>query len=180
MVSASAPDTLVDYLSGRPIPDVGAEKNRQAVIRYLIDTAGYERGDISAGVPITLTIGPAQYRSTVDLVVTLDEAPLMVVKCAAGSLGSREREALAAARLLYKRPVPLSAVTDGESATLLASASGRKIISADLSVLPTRPRLRAMAETYPTQPLSETQRHRESLIFRSYDSMNINVARGHA
>jgi len=176
MPPPDTPQTLTDYLTGRPIPNVGPEANRQAVIRYLLDVAGYACGEIAARVPISVSIGQAAYEARIDLVVSLGPAPVMLVKCAAGSLGSRERETLAAARLLHTRPLPLAVVSDGRQATLLATATGRKLAASDLSVIPRRQDLAALAAAHPTLALSDAQRHKESLIFRSYDSMQVNVA----
>ena len=176
MPQSTAPGTLTDYLTGRPVSNVGPEANRQAVIRYLLEKAGYDVGEIAARVPIAVSIDETPYRSIVDLVISLDRIPLMLIKCAAGSLGSREREALAAARLLHTPPLPLVVVSDGRQATVLATARGRKLAASDLSAIPRRRDLVSLAAAHPTIELSDAQRHKESLIFRSYDSMEVNVA----
>ena len=103
-------DMITDYITGRKVPNVGAEANRQAVERYLVEERGFAKQDIKVSVPIHLQIGEEDYRSCVDLVAVVDGNPMMVVKCAPGSLGSREREIISAARLLDVCPIPLAIV----------------------------------------------------------------------
>ena len=47
---------ITDFLTGREIPNIGAEENRQAVARYLVDAKGYSRDDIEADVKIQMDI----------------------------------------------------------------------------------------------------------------------------
>jgi len=112
------------------------------------------------------------------LTVRIDGKTGMVIKCAAGSLGSREREVLAAARLLEPRPVPLAAVSDGQQTILLDVATG-KAVAEGADAMPSRDDVDSVLRRPMLEPLSEDRRHREALIFRSYDGMNVNVdARG--
>jgi hypothetical protein len=89
--------TITDFVTGRPAPNIGAEENRQAVERYLVDRKGYDRKNIEVDVPIEMTIAGEIFRSRVDLVVTLGGHRLLAIRCVAGSLVSYEREILAAA-----------------------------------------------------------------------------------
>jgi hypothetical protein len=171
-----AEDLITDYITGQKVPNVGAEANRQAVERYLVEEKGFKKQDIQVDVPIRMQIRDQAYRSSVDLVVMPDARKLMVVKCAAGSLGSREREIVSAARLLDISPIPLALVSDGKSAILLDTASGRKIRE-DMVAIPSRRELLNQFKEVTLEPLVGERREREKLIFRSYDSMNVNVAR---
>ena len=40
------PETLIDFISGRTVPNTGAEEHRQAVERFLVEQKGFARGDI--------------------------------------------------------------------------------------------------------------------------------------
>ena len=167
---------VVDFVTGEPVPDMGAEANRQAVERILVDRLGYEKKDIAVDVDIELNIGGDPYRSQIDLVVSVGGIRFMVVKCAAGSLGSREREILAAAQLLNTFQIPLSLVSDGKTAILLDTVSGKKL-GEGLHTIPTKAQARDIIQSANLQPLAPDRREREKLIFRSYDSMNVNVRR---
>lgn len=167
------PETLVDRVTGNRVPNIGAEENRQAVERLLMEEKGFSREEIGVDVPIAVTAAGEVYRSRLDLVVSLAGRPLMVVKCAAGSLGSREREAVSAARCLDSQPLPLAVVSDGETAIVFDAVTG-KPIGTGLEAIPDRAALARLAEAPPPAPLSAERLAREHLIFKSYDSMNVN------
>jgi hypothetical protein len=100
----------------------------------------------------------------------------MAFKCAAASLGSREREILAAARLAGENQIPLSVVSDGSTAIVLDTVSGRKL-GEGLDAIPSKEQARVKLTHLKEQPYPEEKREREGLIFRTYDSMNVNVGR---
>jgi hypothetical protein len=169
-------DRIIDYVTGREVMNIGAEANRQAVERLLVDEKRFLREDIEVDAPIDIDIDGQLYRSCVDLVVSVNGKRIVAVKCAAGSLGSREREILAAARLIDAYQLPLSLVSDGTTAVILDTASGHRL-GQGLAEIPMKSRLVDDFETLVFQPLPDHRRRREMLIFRSYDSMNVNVAR---
>ena len=170
------PEQRIDYITGKQIPDVGAEANRQAVARFLVESLGYNKADVEVDVPLELDIDGETYRSVADLAVRLGERCLMVIKCAAGSLGSREREVISAARLLTDYQVPYAVVSDGQTALIFDTLTGKQL-GEGLDSIPSRSELAVQARQFAWQPLSAEQHRREKLIFRTYDSMNVNVSR---
>lgn len=166
-------DTIIDFVTGKPVPDEGAEANRQAVERFLVETCGYAKEEISVSVEMNLTIGGEPYRSAADLVITCSEGRIMLVKCAAGSLGSCEREAMATARLLDpEAQIPITVVSDGNTALVFDTVSGKKT-GEGMAAIPTRTDAKRIGkETTPT-PLPERRREKEALIFRTYDMINV-------
>jgi hypothetical protein len=168
--------TLIDFVTGRYVPNIGAEENRQAVERHLIEQKGYGREDIEVDVEISLNISGEPYRSLLDLVVQVDRNRFMVVKCAAGSLGSWERQTVAAARLLEAYQIPLAVVSDGKTAHVIDAYSGESI-GEGLSAIPSKAEARNRLQILNLQPLPEKRREREMLIFRTYDKDSVNVQR---
>jgi ABC-type bacteriocin/lantibiotic exporter with double-glycine peptidase domain len=152
---------------------MGAEANRQAFERFLVTEKGYRPDEIEVDAPIRFEIDGELYESRVDLFVRIAGISLMAIKCAAGSLGSWEREILAAARLMEDRPVPLSVVTDAKTAIVMETVSGKKV-GTGLNAVWTRSEARQKIDTLTTSPLPTERIQREKLIFRSYDSMNVN------
>ena len=144
----SNPDVIVDFITGATIPNVGAEMNRQRVERYLVEEKGYRPEEIRVDAPIQVDIDGDRYESTVDLVVCIDQLPMMAIKCAAGSLGSREREIVSAARLFTASPLPVAVVSDGADATVLDASSG-KIRGKGLKAIPSRVDMVALSRTDP-------------------------------
>jgi len=100
----------------------------------------------------------------------------MAVKCAAGSLGSRQREILAAARLLTDYQIPISIVSNGETAIVLDTLTGKEIGNG-LDVIPSRKAAEHLVATADFKIYPEERWKREAIIFRSYDGMNVNVIR---
>ncbi|MEJ2222504.1 MAG: type I restriction enzyme HsdR N-terminal domain-containing protein [Desulfobacterales bacterium] len=171
---------ITDFVTGKEIPNVGAEENRQMVERFLVAEKGFSKEDIAVDVDIEISVAGETYRSQIDLVVSVDDEygsiPFMAIKCAAASLGSREREILAAARLLAENQLPFSVVSDGKTAIVLDTVSGKNLgegLNAILSKAEARERLREIKPL----PFPKEKREREKLIFRSFDSMNVNVGR---
>jgi len=169
---------ITDFVTGKKIPAVGAEDNRQMVERFLVAEKGYSKADIAVDVDIEITVAGETYRSQIDLVVSVDGGitRFMAIKCAAASLGSREREILAASRLLGENQLPFSVVSDGKTAIVLDTVSGRKL-GAGLNAIPSKADVREKMKTLQPQPFPKEKLEREKLIFRSYDSMNVNVSR---
>lgn len=167
-------DFLVDIITGKMVPDIGAEANRQKVERLLVEIKRFRPEEVEVDAPIAFTVDGERYASRVDLVVSVSGKKGMVIKCAAGSLGSRERETVAAARLIDMHQVPFSVISDGRTALIIETHTARKI-GEGLAAIPDRGTLvRVLSEMDPV-PLADNRRRKEMLIFRSYDSMYVNV-----
>lgn len=170
--------TITDFVTGRQVPNVGAEENRQAVEKLLVSEKGYLKEDIQVDVDLDITVAGEPHHSQVDLVVSTDggRTRFMVIKCAAGSLGSREREIVAAARLLDAYQIPRAVVSDGKTAVVLDTVAGKKI-GDGLDAIPTRQEAVTEIKSLILMPLPAERREREKLIFRTYDMENVNVQR---
>ena len=169
---------LTDFVTGKEVPNIGAEENRQAVERFLVERKGYLKDDIEIDVDIKMTVAGESYSSQLDLVVSTDggKTRFIAIRCAAGSLGSREREIVAAARLLDDRQIPLSVVSNGKTAIVLDTVSGKKT-GDGLDAIPSKKEAKKKLESFELQPFPVNRREKEKLIFRTYDSENVNVQR---
>ena len=98
----------------------------------------------------------------------------MVIKCAPGSLNSREREVIAASRLLAPHQIPLAVASDGRTAFVWATLSGKRC-GEGLDAIPSRDQAHQRFDPNALVPLADDRRQRQQLIFRSYDMMNVNV-----
>jgi ribosomal protein L21E len=169
---ADTDDTIFDFITGKPRLNAGAEANRQAVERLLVGVKGYEKEQIEVDASITLDMGNERYQSTVDLVVRVQGMRFMIIKCAAGALASREREVIAAARLMENYQIPLAVACDGQNAIVWDTVSG-KCLGEGLSAIPARDQALAAFDAAALVSLDEQRRVRQQLIFKSYDSMNV-------
>jgi len=169
---------IKDFVTGRNIPEVGAEANRQAVERILIRNKGFAREDIEVDADIAFEVAGERYASVIDLTVSVDGKlnRCMVFKCVPGSLGSCEREIVAAARLLDQRyQVPLAVVSDGVSAVVLDTNTGQKI-GEGIEAIPDKAAARRIMESLSRRPCPAERIERERLIFRTYNCDYVNVA----
>lgn len=127
-------ETERDLITGAPLPDREDEPIRQAAERLLLDL-GYAPADIT--VEATRQAqgpeGPVDVRA--DLLVASAGRPALLLRCVRGSLVSRERESVAAARLIADPWVPLALVYNGADAEMLDVASG-KVTATGLSAMP--------------------------------------------
>jgi len=164
---------MKDYITGKEIPDIGSEANRQVMERFLVEEKDFLKDDIEVSLPIAFEIDGENYQSRVDLVVCVGSRRLMAIKCAAGSLGSREREILAAARIADTYQIPFAIVTDGKTAILFDTLSGKKI-GEGLQKIPSKRNLSRYVKNAVFLPFPKERLKREKLIFRSYDSMDVN------
>jgi hypothetical protein len=101
---------------------------------------------------------------------------MVAFRCAAGSLGSCEREILAAARLLDGYQIPWAAASDGRDAVVLETVSGRRL-GVGLNAIPARAELEAQLPSIEFKALPQDRILREQLIFRTYDREGVNRAR---
>jgi hypothetical protein len=166
-------EMIIDFITGKKIPDIGSEANRQAVERLLAEEKGFAREAIEVDVPITLTVAGEPYHSKIDLAVRADGKRFMLIKCAAGSLGSREREILAAARILDTFQIPFCAVSDGKTAILLDTVSGKRI-GEGTGIIPSKNEAEEKSNSLKPMPFPKERLEREKLIFRTYNSMDVN------
>ena len=169
-------EMITDFITGEMVPDIGAEANRQDVERFLVNEKGFSKEDIKVDVDIELVVASEPYKSQIDLVVSIDGTRYMAIKCVAASLDSREREIIAASRLLESYQIPFSVVSDGKTAIVLDTVSGKKL-GEGLNAVPSKDDLKEKLNSLDLIPLPSKRLEKEKLIFRSYDIMNVNVQR---
>ncbi|MBI9076372.1 MAG: type I restriction enzyme HsdR N-terminal domain-containing protein [Desulfatibacillum sp.] len=169
-------EMLTDKVTGLSVPNVGAEANRQEVEQVLMEIKGYAPGDIAVDTPVAIEANGISYHSALDLVVSVEGKPVMVIKCAAASLGSREREVLAAARVCLETAPPLAAASDGRD-WLVWDVNTGKAVGQGLEAVPSRNKALEILSRYVPRQLPEKILARERIIFRSYDMDNVNVVR---
>jgi len=140
----------------------------------LLEKKGYATEEVERNVVFTLTLGTETAHSSVDFLVTLNGKKAMVIKCSAGSLDSRERQAIAAARLLA---VPFAVVADPEHAEFLDTATG-KVIGEGFGAVPVREEMQKMIAAADPKPLSPERVEKEKRILLAFDAIRCIVPQG--
>lgn len=169
-------DLLSDFITGKSVPNIGSEENRQQIERYLVERKGFDKADIEVDADIHLTVDGVFYRSQIDLIASVGGKRFMAIKSAAGSLDSWKREIVSAARLLDQYQLPISVVSDGNTAIVIDTVTGDEI-GWDMQAIPSKEKARALMKSARLQPVPRKRLRKEMLIFRSYDTMNVNVGR---
>lgn len=166
-------DLIMDCLTGEMVPDIGAEQNRQSILRFLLDRKGYSKDSIISCYPLVFDVSGESYSSRIDLVIKLGSRPMMAMRCVPGSVASAEREIIAAARIACEGQIPLAVSTDGVDALVFNALTG-KTLGRGLESIPSMEELRVQAESLPLQILDQTRLDKMKVVFRTYDMENVN------
>lgn len=156
--------------------DLAAEA-RKMVEYILLEKKGYAHDDIQKSVVFEVAINEERVLSSVDFLITLSGRKAMVIKCASGSLSSRERQAVSAARVISSPPVPIAVVADPETAEVIDAASG-KVIGEGFGAIPIREQLAKILDENDPLPLSPGRIEKEKRILLAFDAIGCCVPKG--
>ena len=162
--------TLSDYLTGEELIDTDDERIRQQISRLMVEELGYQRDELIPRLSIETLFTRNFVTSTIDLTVEVDGRQVMIVRYGPGSLVSRERSALAAARVLNEEyRIPLAVVTNGRDALLLDTVTA-KVIGQGMHAIPARQQLLEMLPGLMfLSPQDTEKRLREKRILNAFD-----------
>lgn len=162
--------TLNDYLNGEELTDTDDERLRQDISRMMVLEKGYARDELHPRRYIETLFARCFVRSTIELTVRLQDRDIMILRYGPGSLVSRERSAIAAARVLNADyQIPLAVVTNGKDAELLDTSTG-KILGYGLHSIPDRITAEKMLNHLVfLPPRKDQQRERELRILNAFD-----------
>lgn len=162
--------TLTDYLTGEELTDTDDERLRQELCRMMVEEKGYGRDELIPRLYIETLFARCYVRSTIELTVRLHSRDVLVLRYGPGSLVSRERAAIAAARVLNPEyQIPLAVVTNGRDAELLDTSTG-KILGYGLHSIPDRTTAEKMLDHLEFLPPRDGQpRERELRILNAFD-----------
>lgn len=161
---------LNDYLTGEELTDTDDERIRQELTRVMVEEKGYDPSELSPRLYIETLFARCYVRSTIELTIRIHGRDIMILRYGPGSLVSRERAAIAAARVLNRDyQIPLAVVTNGKDAELLDTSTG-KILGYGLHSIPDRAELQKMLTQLEFLPPRQDQaREREMRILNAFD-----------
>lgn len=162
--------TLQDYLTGEKLTDTDDERTRQELCRWMVEEKGYSPQELEPRLVIETLFTKNFVRSTIDITASINSKQFMIIRYGAGSLVSRERAAIAAARLLNPTyQIPLAVVTNGKDAELLDTRSG-KIIDFGLQSVPNRSEAEKLLPTlHFHSPPDAAGKEKEMRILNAFD-----------
>jgi len=160
--------------------DDGEDLANQArsMIAYLLrEKKGYAAEDVRSGLAFEVTLGQETCWSAADFLVSVEGKTGMLIKCAAGSLDSRERQAVAAARVIADPPLPVAVVADPVNAVVLDVATG-KVAGESFGAIPTKEQLAAIMAERMMQPIDPKRLEKEKRILLAFDAIKCCVPQG--
>jgi len=162
--------TLSDFITGESLVDTDDERYRQQLARYLVEEKGYAKGELEPRRKIETLFAGCFVVSKIELVVRLANRPMLLLRYGPGSLVTRERPTLAAARVLEPQAlIPVAVITNGENAEVLDVVSS-KVIGSGLAAIPDRGQLAELAVRTPPVPgATGDRREKELRILNAFD-----------
>ncbi|UCG81703.1 MAG: type I restriction enzyme HsdR N-terminal domain-containing protein [Desulfobacterales bacterium] len=158
----------VDFITGETLVDTIDERARQKIARFLVEKKGYAKDDLQPRRQITLDVAGKRGTFTVNFVIKVAGKSFMVVIFGPGSLVTRERPALAAARLVAGYEVPITVVTNGQGAEVLDTRSG-KVIAEGLKNIPSKAEAQQSLPTVKFETLTEERLEKEKRILYAFE-----------
>ena len=162
--------TLTDYLTGEELPDTDDERFRQNFARILVEEKGFAQKELEPRLIIETNFNQIFVRSIIDLTLSVNGKRLFVLRYGPGSIVTREKSALAAARVLSREYcIPLAVVTNSRDAELLETQNG-KVLATGMEAIPNREQAAQLLEQYPCRPpLAEQERERNLRVLNVFD-----------
>lgn len=158
----------IDFITGKTIKDTHDERYRQKIAHFLVEQKGYLKTDIKPGKALRLSIDGNIAAIRIDFAVTVDDKKIMIIRYGPGSLVTRERPSVAAARLLESYQIPITVVTNGENAEILDTVSG-KVIADGFDAIPSKEESAELVKQMDFHKISEKQAEKEARILYAFD-----------
>ena len=150
---------------------------RKIAEEMLLGEKRYLPGDIRKNVVFDVVLGSETAKSSVDFLISVDGMIAMVIKCAAGSLNSRERHVVAAARVLGDFQIPVAVVMDPMNAVVLDGVTG-KMTGEGFEAIPKKEQIRRMLSGISLVPLPPEKAEREKRVLLAFDAIRCCIPRG--
>jgi hypothetical protein len=162
--------TCADYITGETIVDTDDERCRQELARFLVGKKGYAKSDLEPRLCIETLYNGQFVASTIDITVRVSGKRFMILRFGPGSIVTRERSAIAAARVLEPAyQIPLAVVTNCREAEVLDTYTG-KVIRQGLDKIPGKLEAEGMVNSLRFELFAdETKKDRERRILNAYD-----------
>jgi hypothetical protein len=162
--------TCTDYITGETIVDTDDERCRQELARLLVEEKGYAKSELEPRLCIETLYNKQFVSSTIDITVRVAGKRFMILRFAPGSIVTRERSAIAAARVLEPAyQIPLAVVTNCRDAEVLDTYTG-EVLRQGLAGIPGKTEAADLVKLLRFDPfVDETKKDRERRILNAYD-----------
>lgn len=155
--------TLVDYISGEELQDTDDERIRQALAKILVEELGYAKSELEPRLTIDSTFNNIYTRTTIELTIRIKGYRLFILRYGPGSLVTREKAAIAAARILEPEyQIPLAVITNGRDAELLDTRE-ETVLATGMDCIPSREQAEQLLGKSQFLPISDPRQHEMAL-----------------
>jgi hypothetical protein len=163
--------TCTDFITGETIVDTDDERCRQDLARLLVVEKGYAKKDLEPRLFIETLYNAQFVVSTIDITVREAGKRFMILRFAPGSIVTRERSAIAAARVLEPAyQIPLAVVTNCREAEVLDTYTGKVIRQGGLDKIPGKKEAVELVSSLRFEPfIDEIKKDRERRILNAFD-----------
>ena len=163
--------TCTDFITGEIIVDTDDERCRQDLARLLVEEKGYAKKDLEPRLFIETLYNAQFVVSTIDITVREAGKRFMILRFAPGSIVTRERSAIAAARVLEPAyQIPLAVVTNCRDAEVLDTYTGKVIRQGELDKIPGKKEAVELVSSLRFEPfIDEIKKDRERRILNAFD-----------
>ncbi len=161
---------LNDFLTGEELPDTDDEQVRQQMARLLVEERGFSKDELEPRLAIETRFNAIFVRSVIDLTVRVEGKRLFILRYGPGSLVTREKPAIAAARILEPEyRIPFVVVTNGRDAEFLETGQG-KVLATGMEAIPDRARAGRLRSEAVFEPYSDPGlREKAMRILNAFD-----------
>ncbi|WP_448871350.1 type I restriction enzyme HsdR N-terminal domain-containing protein [Desulfobulbus propionicus] len=163
---------LQDYITGQVLPDTDDERVRQRLARLLVEELGYARQELEPRLTIVSEYAN-RVVTTIDLTVRINGKRLFILRYGPGSLVTREKAAIAAARLLDPAySIPLAIITNGRDAELLETEHG-KVVATGMDCIPSRRQAEDLVQQCLFTPFTDPEKRDQALRILNVFDLNV-------
>ena len=152
---------------------VDREWVRKKVIGALRE-AGFDEGSMKLDESFVLATKDGELQIPIEIMVCLDQKPIVLVKCVRGYMSTRERAAVALARLLADTPIPFAIVANEKDAVVYDAITG-KAVGRGYRAFPRPPEAEQRLKDCTDFRIPPDQRMREERILETYYHLRCTV-----
>ncbi|HSW63208.1 MAG TPA: hypothetical protein VLH56_07860 [Dissulfurispiraceae bacterium] len=145
------------------------------VVDFLLTTKRYLPSDLKVNHAAELTLADGKtFQTTADVLVVIDEQPVLFVKCSMSSLVSWDRHAVAYCRVGTGKQIPFAVVTDGTDIRLISGLDG-SVSEGRLEDIPSREEMLRVLASMTVSCYSEEKCDKERRILYAFDAIRCPV-----
>ena len=143
---------------------------KQMILEFLIKEKQFKPEEIETDPEFRLTLGDRETKVSMDFVVNLPSASLMVIQCSSSSLEAWERYVTAFARVVKDYQIPYAVVTDGDKARIIDVLTGT-LIGESLGQLLNREEALNKMKDFKKIPCPANRLEKEKRIVYAFESI---------